>query len=72
MYRITILAALIVAGCTTSPVLRSPDSFAIEHDIMFTSSAFQQAETHCANYDKNAVHVSTSGGLWKISSFRCE
>lgn len=73
MKRYALIAALLAAaGCESRVIMETPLSVSVEHDMAFKAEAFRKAAAHCARYGKHAVHLSTTGGTWVVSSFRCE
>lgn len=72
MRNLSIIFLLLLTGCPARPIMQTPDSISIEHDALLRSGAFSKAAAHCAKYGKNAVHLSTTGNVWAVSSFRCE
>lgn len=69
---IIILTLLALAACSARPVMQTPSSISIEHDALLRTAAFQKAADHCQRYGKSAVHLTTNGYPWAVSSFRCE
>lgn len=70
------LAVLALAGCNTYQVrYENPSTIALWHDPARSSQAVVQAaaQKHCDKFGKEAVPVSSTGGVWDgiTTSFEC-